>query len=155
MPQNLILELIQSLFLVNDGKSAAFVPQNSNGVTDGRRATDRPSYPNLLRSQMGYILRKQAALTARFCPGLCRIHDPALAQAMHAKLKMKRDGSQARDEATACGLVGKPGNRRCNHCHPRQEPWRMTSTGLVIIWRNQSSRIQQKETCFPLFSPTR
>ena len=56
MPQNLILELIQSLFLVNDGKSAAFVPQNSNGVTDGRRATDRPSYPNLLRSQMGYIV---------------------------------------------------------------------------------------------------
>ena len=56
MPQNLILELIQSLFLVNDGKSAAFVPQNSNGVTDGRRATDRPSYPNLLRSQMGYIM---------------------------------------------------------------------------------------------------
>ena len=56
MPQNLRLELIQSLFLVNDGKSAAFVPQNSNGATDGRRTTDRPSYPNLLRSQMGYIL---------------------------------------------------------------------------------------------------
>jgi hypothetical protein len=56
MPQNLRLEFIQSLFLVNDGKSAAFVPQNSNGATDGRRTTDRPSYPNLLRSQMGYII---------------------------------------------------------------------------------------------------
>jgi hypothetical protein len=58
MPQNLRLELIQSLFLVNNGKSAAFVPQNSNGATDGRRATDRPSYPNLLRSQMGYIINE-------------------------------------------------------------------------------------------------
>jgi hypothetical protein len=56
MPQNLRLELIQSLFLVNDGKSAAFVPQNSNGAMDRRQTTDRPSYPDLLRSQMGYIL---------------------------------------------------------------------------------------------------
>jgi hypothetical protein len=56
MPQNLRLELIQSLFLVNDGKSAAFVPQNSNGAMDGRRTMDRPSYPDLLRSQMGYII---------------------------------------------------------------------------------------------------
>jgi hypothetical protein len=35
MLQNLILELIQSLFLVNDGKSEAFVLQNSIGVTEG------------------------------------------------------------------------------------------------------------------------
>jgi hypothetical protein len=59
MPQNLLLKLIQSLFLINDGKSEAFVPQNSNGATDGRRTTDRPSYPNLLRSQMGYIVQDQ------------------------------------------------------------------------------------------------
>jgi hypothetical protein len=56
MPQNLRLELIQSLFLVNDGKSAAFVPQNSNGATDRHWMMDRLSYPDLLHSQMGYIL---------------------------------------------------------------------------------------------------
>jgi hypothetical protein len=56
MLQNLRLELILPLFLVNDGKSAAFVLQNSNGVMDRHRMTDRPSIPNLLRSQMGYIL---------------------------------------------------------------------------------------------------
>ena len=56
MPQNLRLELILSLFLVNDGKSAAFVLQNSNGAMDGRQTMDRPSYPNLLHSQMGYIM---------------------------------------------------------------------------------------------------
>jgi hypothetical protein len=62
MPQNLRLELIQSLFFVNDGKSAAFVPQNSNGAMDGRRTTDRPSYPDLLRSQMGYIMHHSPCL---------------------------------------------------------------------------------------------
>jgi hypothetical protein len=56
MPQNLLLNLIQSLFWNDDGKSAAFVLQNSNGATDGRRTMDRPSNPDLLRSQMGYII---------------------------------------------------------------------------------------------------
>jgi hypothetical protein len=46
----------QSLFSINDGKSAAFMPQNSIGVTDRHRMTDGPSNPNLLHSQMGYIL---------------------------------------------------------------------------------------------------
>jgi hypothetical protein len=45
MPQNLRLELIQSLFLVNDGKSAAFVPQNYNGATDGRQTTGQTELP--------------------------------------------------------------------------------------------------------------
>jgi hypothetical protein len=56
MPQNLLLKLIQSLFWIDDGKSAAFVPQNSSCVMDGHQTTDRPSNPDLLRSQMGYII---------------------------------------------------------------------------------------------------
>jgi hypothetical protein len=56
MPQNSRLELIQSLFLVNDGKSAAFMLQNSNGAMDGHRTMDRLSYPDLLHSQMWYIM---------------------------------------------------------------------------------------------------
>jgi hypothetical protein len=35
MLQNLLLKLIQSLFLIYDGKSVAFMLQNSNGVMDG------------------------------------------------------------------------------------------------------------------------
>ncbi len=57
MMQNLLLKLIQSLFWMDDhGKSAAFVLQNSSCVTDRCRTTDRPSNPDLLHSQMGYIL---------------------------------------------------------------------------------------------------
>jgi hypothetical protein len=36
MSQNLLLKLIWSLFFIIDGKSAAFVPQSSNGVMDGQ-----------------------------------------------------------------------------------------------------------------------
>jgi hypothetical protein len=56
MLQNLILELIQSVFGINDCKSAECMTQNSNGVMDGCQTMDRLSNPDLLHSQMGYIL---------------------------------------------------------------------------------------------------
>ena len=34
----------------------------SNGVTDGHQTMDRPSNPNLLHSQMGYIMHLQACV---------------------------------------------------------------------------------------------
>jgi hypothetical protein len=47
----------QSLFLIYDEKSVAFMPQISIRVTDGCQMMDRLRNLNLLHSQMGYILK--------------------------------------------------------------------------------------------------